>query len=179
MNISIQFKDKEILNSDDLTFSKLSVILINDITFNLIIYIWYLIFIFNGITTVNPFFALITSFIFNIGVFMYMIYKKTSKENIIKYFILLIVLKIFPLISLYVNDKIYINYIDVYSTAYLYLIYILVFFIIYDVILKKNSNVISDVIYKDLKTDIQTENDKSLISSIYDTTYNDIIKQII
>ena len=45
--------------------------------------------------------------------------------------------------------------------------------------LKKNSNVITDIIYKDLKTDIQTENDKSLISSIYDTTYNDIIKQII
>jgi hypothetical protein len=37
----------------------------------------------------------------------------------------------------------------------------------------------TDIIYKDLKTDIQTENDKSLISSIYDTTYNDIIKQII
>jgi hypothetical protein len=108
-----------------------------------------------------------------------MLYKKTSKANIIKYFILLIILKIFPLISLYLNDKIYINYIDVYTTAYLYIIYILVFFIIYDIILKKNSNVMTDIIYKDLKTDIQTENDKSLISSIYDTTYNDIIKQII
>jgi hypothetical protein len=179
MNISVQFKDKEIFNSDDFTFSNLSVILINDITFNLIIYIWYLIFIFGGVTTINPFFALITSFIFNIGVFLYMLYKKTSKANIIKYFILLIILKIFPLISLYLNDKIYINYIDVYTTAYLYIIYILVFFIIYDIILKKNSNVMTDIIYKDLKTDIQTENDKSLISSIYDTTYNDIIKQII
>jgi hypothetical protein len=108
-----------------------------------------------------------------------MLYKKTSKANIIKYFILLIILKIFPLISLYLNDKIYINYIDVYTTAYLYIIYILVFFIIYDIILKKNGNVMTDIIYKDLKTDIQTENDKSLISSIYDTTYNDIIKQII
>jgi len=76
MNISVQFKDKEIFNSDDFTFSNLSVILINDITFNLIIYIWYLIFIFGGVTTINPFFALITSFIFNIGVFLYMLYKK-------------------------------------------------------------------------------------------------------
>ena len=108
-----------------------------------------------------------------------MLYKKTSQANIIKYFILLIILKIFPLISLYLNDKIYINYIDVYTTAYLYIIYILVFFIIYDIILKKNSNVMTDIIYKYLKTYIQTENDKSLISSIYDTTYNDIIKQII
>ena len=65
MNISVQFKDKEIFNSNDFTFSKLSVILINDITFNLIIYIWYLIFIFGGVTTINPFFALITSFIFS------------------------------------------------------------------------------------------------------------------
>ena len=166
MNISVQFKDKELLNSNDLTFSKLTVILINDITFNLIIYIWYLFFIFNGITTVNPFFALITSFIFNIGVFLYMLYKKISKANVIKYFILLIVLKIFPLISLYKNDKIYINAIDVYSTVYLYIIYILVIFIIYDIILKKNTNVMSDLINKDLKTDIQTENDKSFLEKI-------------
>jgi hypothetical protein len=179
MNLSVKFKDKEILNSDDFTFSKLSVVLINDITFNVIIYIWYLIFIFNGITTINPFFALITSFIINIGVFLYMLYNKISKANIIKYFILLIVIKIFPLISLYSNDKIYINYIDIYSTAYLYLIYILIFFIIYDLILKRDVNVISDTFNKDLKTNIHTDKDNSILSSIYDTTYNDIIKQII
>jgi predicted histidine transporter YuiF (NhaC family) len=108
-----------------------------------------------------------------------MLYKKISKENIIKYFILLIVLKIFPLISLYNNDKIYINYIDVYSTFYLYLIYMLIFFIIYDIILEKNINVISDTVNKDLKTNITDNKDTSLMSSIYDTTYNDIIKQII
>jgi hypothetical protein len=179
MNISVKFKDKEILNSNNLTFSKLGIILINDITFNLIIYIWYLIFIFGGITSINPFFALIISLLFNIGVFIYMLYKKISNENIIKYFILLIVLKIFPLISLYNNDKIYINYIDVYSTFYLYLIYMLIFFIIYDIILEKNINVISDTVNKDLKTNITDNKDTSLMSSIYDTTYNDIIKQII
>jgi hypothetical protein len=179
MNLSVQFKDKEILNSNDFTFSKLSVILINDITFNVIIYIWYLVFIYDGVTTVNPFFALITSFIFNIGVFIYMLYNKTSKENIIKYFILLIVIKIFPLISLYSNDKIYINYIDVYSTAYLYIIYMLIFFIIYDLILKKDINVISNSVMKDLKPTIPDDKDTGVLSSIYDTTYNDIIKQII
>jgi hypothetical protein len=178
MNISIQFKDKEILNSSDFTFSKLGLILINDITFNLIIYIWYLIFIFNGITSVNPFFALIISFIFNICIFMYMFYNKISKENIIKYFILLIVLKLFPLISLYSNDKIYVNYIDVYSTVYIYLIYTLIFFIIYDIIFEKNINVLSNTINKNLNTNIK-DNDASVLSSIYDTTYNDIIKRII
>lgn len=180
MNISIQFKDKEILNSNDLTFDKLSIILINDITFNLIIYIWYLTFIFGGITSVNPFFALITSFIINIGIFIYMLYKKISKANIIKYFILLIVIKIFPLISLYVNDKTYVNYIDIYSSVYLYIIYILIFFIIYDIILEKNIDVFSHTFNKDvIKTDISNENDNGVLSSIYDTTYNDIIKRII
>lgn len=179
MNLSVQFKDKEIFNSNDFTFSKLSVILINDITFNVIIYIWYLIFIFGGITTVNPFFALITSFIFNIGVFLYMLYNKASNANIIKYFILLIVIKIFPLISLYSNDKIYINYIDIYSTAYLYLIYILIAFIIYDIILKKNIDIVSNSMVKNFKPTLPADKDTSVLSSVYDTTYNDIIKQII
>lgn len=45
--------------------------------------------------------------------------------------------------------------------------------------MEKNINVISDTVNKDLKTNITDNKDTSLMSSIYDTTYNDIIKQII
>ncbi len=175
MNLSVQFKHKEIFNTDNL--SRLGIVIINDLTFNIIIYIWYLLVDFNIITSVNVFFAIMISLIQNIIIFIYLISKNISIEYIIKYFILLIILKILPIISLYNNNKIYINYIDVYITVYLYLVYVLIFFIIYDVVLEKNIGITS-IVNKDL-TGSNITNDDNLLNSIYDTTYNDIIKRII
>lgn len=177
MNLSIQFKKKEILNTDNITLSKLGVIFLNDLSFTIIIFIWYQLFSFEIITSTNPFFILNISLIHSIVIFVYLFKNNISMENIIKYFIILVIFKIFPLISLYLYDKAYVNYIDVYYTIYLYLIYILLFLIIYDIILEKNLN-IDHVLYKDLKTNLDVEKDESIMSSIYDVAYHDIIKRI-
>ena len=47
--------------------------------------------------------------------------------------------------------------------------------VIYDIILQKNAG-LDTIITKDFVT---YENENNVISSIYDTTYNDIIKRII
>ena len=150
-------------------------IILNDFTFNMIILIWYMLYNYGFISSPNVFFAIAVSLIQNIFVFFYLISKNLTTDNIIKYFIILIILKIMPLISLYLNKNMYVDYIDVYATVYLYIIYILIFFVIYDIILQKNAG-LDTIITKDFVT---YENENNVISSIYDTTYNDIIKRII
>jgi len=175
MDLSLQFKEKEIFNFNNFNLTKIGVIILNDITFNIIILIWYILYDYNIITSPSVFFALIVSLIQNVCIFLYLIFKNLSTEYIVKYFIILIILKIIPIISFYYYGKMTIDYIDVYATVYLYLIYILIFFIIYDIILQKNVN-LSNIIIKDFTT---YERDDNVISSVYDTTYNDIIKRII
>jgi hypothetical protein len=175
MELSLQFKKKELLNTKDINLTRIGVIILNDLTFNIIIFLWYTLFTNGFISSPNVFFAIIVSFIQNIFIFFYLISKNISFDYIVKYFILLIILKIIPLIELYVNDKCYINYVDVYLTFYLYLIYVLIFFVIYDIVLQKNIH-INNIITKDFTV---YDNENNLMSSIYDTTYNDIIKRII
>ena len=50
MNLSIRFKNNELFNSNDYTLSAITIIIINDIAFNVIIYIWYLLYSFGIIT---------------------------------------------------------------------------------------------------------------------------------
>ena len=76
LNLSIQFKNKELINTKDITLSAIQSILFNDISFSIIIYIWYLIYINNGISAPNPFFALSISLLQNIIIFLYLIKKK-------------------------------------------------------------------------------------------------------
>jgi hypothetical protein len=175
MDLSVQFKEKEIFNFKHLNLTNVGIIIFNDFTFNIIILIWYMLYSYEIITSPNVFFAIIISLIQNIIIFIYLISKKLTTDNIIKYFIILIILKIFPIISLYQNNKINITYFDIYITCYLYLIYILIFFVIYDIILEKNAS-LTTIITKDFTI---YDNEKNLMSSIYDTTYNDIIKRII
>lgn len=175
MNFSLQFKGKEIFNLKHLNLTTVGFIILNDLTFNIIIGIWYFLYSYGFINSPNVFFALTVSLIQNIFTFIYLISKNLSTEYVIKYFIILIILKIFPLISLYLDNKFYVDYVDVYLTFYLYIIYILIFFIIYDIILEKNAG-IGTIIKKDFKT---YENENNIMNSIYDTTYNDIIKRII
>lgn len=175
MNLSIQFKKKELINSNDFKLSALHIILLNDISFNIIIYIWYLLYSYEFITTPNPFFALIISLFQNIIIYVYLLNKKNTYHNLIKYSILLIILKIMPLISLYMNDNININYFDVYVTVYLYIIYIFICIIIYNILLHNNINVIK-IIFDDFKSYEYKEN---IMDVVYDKSYNDVIKQII
>jgi len=173
MNLSIRFKNKELLNSDEIKLSALSILIINDLAFNIIIYIWYILYSLGIITSINPFFALSITLIQNIIVYFYLIKKGLSKEHLLKYTIVLIILKILPLISL--RNDIRINYIDVYITFYIYIIYILILIIINHLLLKKNIDVIKIIL-----SDINNEKyDKHIHNKIYDVVYDDIIKQII
>ena len=174
LNLSIQFKNKELINTKDITLSAIQSILFNDISFSIIIYIWYLIYINNGISAPNPFFALSISLLQNIIVFLYLIKKKYTKDNLIKYTILLLILKIMPLISLYIYDKININYFDIYSTVYLYMIYIFIIILIHNLLLKDDKTILTRI-----NDDIKTEYKENILDTVYDKSYNDVIKQII
>jgi len=174
LNLSIQFKNKELINTKDITLSAIQSILFNDISFSIIIYIWYLIYINNGISAPNPFFALSIILLQNIIVFLYLIKKKYSIDNLIKYTILLLILKIMPLISLYIYDKININYFDVYLTVYLYMIYIFIIILIHNLLLKDDKTILTRI-----NDDIKTEYKENIMDTVYDKSYNDVIKQII
>ena len=60
--ISIEFKGSKIFSLDDLkdlNKNKVLLFLINDISFSLILYIWFIFYKFGIITSVSPFFGLI------------------------------------------------------------------------------------------------------------------------
>jgi len=175
MNLSIQFKKKELVNTQDFKLSTIHIILLNDISFSVIIYIWYILYYYFGVNTPNPFFALSISLLQNIVIFIYLLKTHYTLESLLKYLILLIILKIMPLISLYSYDKISINYFDVYSTVYLYILYMFVIIIVHNILLHNNKNVIN-TIKDDLNTDKYKEN---IMDVVYDKSYNDVIKQII
>ena len=175
MNLSIQFKKKELVNTQDFKLSTIHIILLNDISFSVIIYIWYILYSYDIISSPNPFFALSISLLQNIVIFIYLLKTHYTLESLLKYLILLIILKIMTLISLYSYDKISINYFDVYSTVYLYILYIFVMIIVHNILLHNNKNVIN-TIKGDLNTDKYKEN---IMDVVYDKSYNDVIKQII
>ena len=173
-SLSITFKGKEILNTSNYNLTTIRLLIINEFVFNFIIYIWYLLFIFGIIETPNPFFALLLSLFQNSIIFIYLLIKGgLSYENLIKYFIVLLIFKIMPIYSM--MNFISINYFDVYSCIYLYIIYMFLLLIIFDIILKKNINIMNN-----LKTDITNNKyNTNMTSNIYDTVYNDIILRII
>lgn len=172
-NLSIKFKDKEIINTRHFTLSKIGILIINEFAFNFLIYIWYLLFILGIIDSPNPFFALILSLMQNIVLFTYLLMNGLTKDDIIKYTIILLVFKIMPIYSM--MNYMSVSFFDVYSSIYLYIMYIFLILVIMDIFLKKNIDIM-----KILKTDIT--NDKynvNMSNEIYDTIYNDMILRII
>lgn len=174
LDLSIQFKKKELINTKDMTLSALQILILNDISFSIIIFIWYVLFYYFGVNMPNPFFALTISLLQNIAVFIFLLKKKQSTENLIKYLIIILIIKIIPIISLYVYNKININYFDVYITIYLYIIYLFVIIIINNIFLHNKINVTELV-----KGEISPEYKENILNDIYDKAYNDVIKQII
>ena len=68
-----------------------------------------------------------------------------------------------------------ISFFDVYVAIYLYLIYIFLLLVIFNIFLKKNVNIINM-----FKKDITNEKyNKNIASNTYDTIYNDMILRII
>lgn len=95
------------------------------------IFIWWILFYFK-FTKYNPKFILIVSLIQNCFMFLYLFTQNTQKIVIISFFIIDLIIKIIPIISI-INTKI--NKDDIYFTILLYLVYNLYLYI-------KNTNVI-------------------------------------
>jgi hypothetical protein len=173
MVLSIKFKDKEIFNANRITFTSFTLFIINEFAFSIIVYSWYILYKIGIISSINPYFALIVTLIQNIILFIYLMSKGLSQDDLIKYFIILIVIKILTIYSMR-NDR-RINYIDVYACVYMYIIYIFIFIIFWNLILKKNKDVFN-IMEHDL---INDSYNRDINSKIYDVVYNDMILQII
>ena len=171
--LSISFKDKEIFNTNYFTLTRIQLLLFNEFAFNVIIYIWYLLFKLEIITTANPFFALVLSLIQNIILMIYLSIKGLSYADLMKYTIVLIIFKLYPIYSM--RDNMTVSYFDVYISIYLYIIYIFIILVLINLFLHKNYDIM-----KIFQKDITNEKyDQSISSGIYDTVYNDIILRII
>ena len=173
IDLSINFKDKEILNLKNFTLSKIGILIINELAFNFIIYFWYLLYIFRVIHSPNPFFALVLSLIQNSILFIYLLMHGLTRDDLIKYLFVLIIFKVMPIYSM--RHDMNVSYFDVYVTVYLYIIYIFIVLVLYNLLLKRNTNV-ENV----FKTDItNAKYEKNMTSNAYDTVYNDMILRII
>jgi hypothetical protein len=171
--LSIKFKDKEILNTGDITLTKIRLLIINEFAFNIIIYIWYGLYKLQLFPIANPFFALVLSLIQNIILFIYLLINGLSYADMLKYTIVLLIFKIFPIYSM--RNDMNISFFDVYVFIYLYLMYIFLLLVIFNVFLKKNVNILN-IFKKDITND---KYDKNITSNAYDTIYNDMILRII
>ena len=171
--LSISFKDKEVFNTNYFTLTRIQLLLFNEFAFNVIIYIWYLLFKLEIITTANPFFALVLSLIQNIILLIYLLITGLSYSDLLKYTIILIVFKLFPIYSM--RNNMTVSYFDVYTSIYLYIIYIFIILVIINIFLHKNYDIM-----KIMKRDITNDKyNKSASGDVYDTVYNDIILRII
>lgn len=147
MELSIYFDKKEIFNLNSFTLNIKRIIIINDLIFSTLIFIWYLLYI-NGIFTyANPYIGLLLSLFNNIISFYYLIKDKTSIKNLLLYAILFIGIKILPLISL--NNDMRINHIDFAFMIFIFIIYILILLFVNYTLRKKNINVM-DIIKQEL-----------------------------
>jgi hypothetical protein len=90
-----------------------------DFLFSYWIFFWYILYI-SGLTHFNPKFALIIAIIHNVCLLIMMIYLKVSEEFIIKFVILMFLIKLIPLYT--INNKIKTS--DITVTFILLLVYI-------------------------------------------------------
>jgi hypothetical protein len=163
----IKYKDEVIKLSD------IHLFLISDITFTLIIFLWYLLYSYNIFTYFSPFFALVLTLIQNIFIIGFLFYnKKITISNFFKYLIILIVLKIIPILSFYPN-KMKIHLRDVFFILYLFAFYIIILIILVYIFNFKFD------IKKMINNDLNGSNyDKTPQYKIYDLTYDGLISVI-
>lgn len=126
-------------------------------------FIWFLLFIF-GFTKANPFFIFVISYIIILCAVFYLKYNNASNYNLLKFFIINIIIKLIPILILIYTKQ---NKFNCYDLKFLLNIFILYLFIIY--ILKKNPIDTYKRIYYNY-----TNNKKNLnfIGKFYDNVYN-------
>jgi hypothetical protein len=133
--------------------------------FSIWLVIWFLLYIFN-IIKYNPLFILIIAYIITAFEIIYLYYYKTSIRNLFKFFIINIILKIIPIILIYIkngNLKIYKK--DIYASIIILLLYFIYLFIF---------NINPIIIYTNLLDSYinNTEKNKGFISILYDKIIN-------
>ena len=91
------------------------------------IFVWFILYYFN-IIGYNPLFILIIGYILTIGELIYMVFRKISYYNFIKYFIINVLIKFIPILLILKknNFEINIKLIDIYASFILVLIYIFI-----------------------------------------------------
>ena len=163
--ITIKYK------GEDYKFDNINIfIILSDITFSIVIFIWYLLYNYKIFTYFSPFFALIVTLIQNIIIIVFLIYKnELNIPDLFKYIVVLIILKVIPILSFYPN-KFVIHLRDVFFILYLYAFYIFIL-IILDYIFEFKYD-----LKKTIKSDLKGENyDKTPQYKLYDMTYDGII----
>jgi len=157
------------MNINETTF-----LIVNQLTFSFIIFGWYILYRIGFITSVSPLFALLVTFIQYTIIFVLLVKKnKINKDNLIRIIFVLFILKVIPLITFFPN---YLNFglRDIFATAYLYIIYIIVIIIFIETF---NLDIKLGNLIKD---DISGDNfEKSYSTRIYDYTYDEIISKIL
>ncbi len=165
--IKILFNKKELILTDIL------LIIITEITFSIIVFLWFTFYKF-GLIKINPLFALLISFIQNIIIIIILAKKhKINRTNILRLSIGLIIFKVLPLLTFFPN---YLNFgfKEIFATIYLYIIYIILVIVIMEIFKIKIN------LRKIIEDDFYGENyEKQQGIRIVDLTYNELISKII
>lgn len=157
----------------ELGIKEILLLIINEIAFSTLIFIWYVLYRF-GVIATSPLFALLITLIQNLVILTILIKKKQiNRTNILRFAFILFILKVLPLLYFFPN---YLDFTikDVFILIYMYLIYIIAIIIIieiFDIDIK-----IDKIVYNDT---IGDSYEKAHTTRIFDFTYDEIIRKII
>ena len=126
------------------------------------IFIWFILY-YLGLTKYNPLFLLLVGYIFTLFEFIYLIINKTSKYNLIKFFIINILIKFIPIL-LIIKFPLRFNLDDIYVSIYLIITYLIIMSIMNKNPYEYYKLMINTYIYNDNKS-------KTYISIMYDNLF--------
>jgi hypothetical protein len=126
------------------------------------IFIWFILF-YLGLTKYNPLLLLLVGYIFTLFEFIYLIINKTSKYNLIKFFIINILIKFIPIL-LIIKFPLRFNLDDIYISIYLILTYLIIMSIMNKNPYEYYKLMINTYLYNDNEY-------KSYISIMYDNLF--------
>jgi|LakMenEpi03Aug12_release.lakeMendotaPanAssembly.Ray.scaffolds.fasta_scaffold63295_3 hypothetical protein len=132
------------------------------------IFIWFIVF-YLGLTKYNPLFLLLIGYIFTLFEFIYLIINKTSKYNLIKFFLINVLIKVIPIL-LIIKYPLRFNLDDIYVSIYLIISYLIIMSIMNKNPYEYYKLMINTYLYDDNKY-------KTTISLIYDNLFLIIINR--
>jgi len=132
------------------------------------IFIWFILY-YIKLIKFNPLFILICGYIFTIFEMLYLSTTKISKYNLIKYFIINILIKFIPIL-LIIKFPIKIHMIDIYISILLFIIYYIIIIVCYKQTPYHYYKIMIDTYIND------DNNYKTYVSITYDKIYNYLIK---